>query len=242
MRYQSALSAAVALNVATAHTIFLQLEAGGTQYDISYGIRDPSYDGPITDVTTNDIACNGGPNPTTPSSDIIQVTAGSTVKATWRHTLTSTEANDPTYVIDPSHLGPVQAYMKKVDDALTDVGYGDGWFKVSEAGLNVATQDWATTDLIAAAGVQDIPIPECLEDGQYLLRPEILALHAAGGLNGAQFYMECAQIQVTGGSGAATPSTVALPGAYAQDDPGILINIYQTLTTYDIPGPTPFAC
>lgn len=36
--------------------------------------------------------------------------------------------------------GPVQAYMKKVDDALTDVGYGDGWFKVSEAGLNVASK------------------------------------------------------------------------------------------------------
>jgi cellulase len=30
--------------------------------------------------------------------------------------------------------------MKKVDDALTDVGYGDGWFKVSEAGLNVASK------------------------------------------------------------------------------------------------------
>lgn len=25
-------------------------------------------------------------------------------------------------------------------------------------------------------------------------------------------------------------------------DPGILINIYQTLTTYQIPGPTPFVC
>lgn len=32
------------------------------------------------------------------------------------------------------------AYMKKVTNALTDVGYGSGWFKVSEAGLtNVAS-------------------------------------------------------------------------------------------------------
>jgi len=31
------------------------------------------------------------------------------------------------------------AYMKKVGDATTDVGYGPGWFKISEAGLtNVA--------------------------------------------------------------------------------------------------------
>jgi hypothetical protein len=28
------------------------------------------------------------------------------------------------------------AYMKKVTDATTDVGYGDGWFKISEAGFN----------------------------------------------------------------------------------------------------------
>jgi hypothetical protein len=40
------------------------------------------------------------------------------------------------------------AYLKKVTDAQTDVGYGSGWFKIQEAGLNVATQDWATTDLV----------------------------------------------------------------------------------------------
>lgn len=28
------------------------------------------------------------------------------------------------------------AYLKKVDDAVTDVGYGPGWFKISEAGYN----------------------------------------------------------------------------------------------------------
>lgn len=59
---------------------------------------------PITLVNTNDIACNGGPNPTTPSSNIIEVTAGETVQATWRHVPGATPATDPTYVIDPSHL------------------------------------------------------------------------------------------------------------------------------------------
>jgi hypothetical protein len=32
------------------------------------------------------------------------------------------------------------AYMKKVTDSTTDVGYGSGWFKISEAGLNVASK------------------------------------------------------------------------------------------------------
>ncbi|CZR55830.1 related to endoglucanase B [Phialocephala subalpina] len=242
MKHPTILALASFLSGASAHTIFTQLQSGGTLNPVSYGIRDPSYDGPITDVTTNDLACNGGPNPTTASPYVIDVKAGDTVQATWRHTLTSTAANDAVYVIDPSHLGPVMAYMKKVSNATTDVGYGSGWFKISQAGLNVATQDWATTDLIANTGIQNIQIPSCIENGQYLLRAEVIALHAASSYPGAQLYMECAQINVSGGTGTGTPSTVSLPGAYSGTDPGILINIYQTLTTYQIPGPTPFVC
>ena len=111
------------LSTASAHTIFVQLESGGTRNPVSYGIRTPSYDGPITDVTSNDVACNGGPNPTSPSDKIITVTAGSTVTAVWRHTLQS-GADD---VMDASHKGPTLAYMKKVDNALTDTGIGSGW-------------------------------------------------------------------------------------------------------------------
>ncbi|GAW24399.1 hypothetical protein ANO14919_139830 [Xylariales sp. No.14919] len=123
MKYSSIVSAATAISVASAHTIFVQLESNSVTNPVSYGIRTPSYDGPITDVSTNDLACNGGPNPTTPSSKIIDVKAGSTVNAIWRHTLTS-GSND---VMDPSHLGPTLAYLKKVGDATKDVGYGGGW-------------------------------------------------------------------------------------------------------------------
>lgn len=238
MKLQYTLSTAAVISVASAHTIFVQVGAGGTTYPVSYALRDPSYDGPITDVTSEYIACNGGPNPTTASSDIVNVTAGSTVQAVWRHTLTS----DSTDVIDASHLGPVDAYMKKVDNALTDVGYGDGWFKVSEQGYDATTKDWAVTDLIANGGVQDIPIPACLEDGEYLLRAEIIALHAASQPSGAQFYMECAQISVSGGTGTGSPATVSLPGAISATDPGVLINIYATIDNYTVPGPAPFTC
>ncbi|KAG0645646.1 putative endo-beta-1 [Hyphodiscus hymeniophilus] len=241
MKFQTAFSQVAVLSVASAHSIFTYFEAEGTTYPASYGIRDPSYDGPINDVTTTPMACNGGPNPTTASPYVINVKAGDTINAIWRHTLTSTEENDSIYVIDPSHKGPTLAYLKKVDDALTDDGIGNGWFKIQAAGLtNVATQDWAIT--VANQGMQAITIPTCIANGQYLLRAELIALHAASAPLGAQFYMECAQINVTGGTGAATPSTVAFPGAYGQSDPGILINIYQTLTTYAIPGPTPFVC
>lgn len=136
-----------AASVASAHTIFVQLEADGTTHPVSHGIRTPSYDGPITDPSSNDVACNGGPNPTTPSDKIITVTAGSTVKAVWRHTLTS----GPADVMDASHKGPTIAYMKKVDNALTDTGIGGGWFKIQEDGYN--NGQWGTSTVITNGGL-----------------------------------------------------------------------------------------
>ncbi len=135
-----------AASAASAHTIFVQLNAGGTTYPISNAIRTPTYDGPITDVSSNDLACNGGPNPTTPSKAIITVTAGTTVKAIWRHTLTS-GADD---VMDASHKGPTLAYLKKVTDATTDSGIGGGWFKIQEDGYN--NGQWGTSTVITNGG------------------------------------------------------------------------------------------
>ena len=75
------------------------------------------YDGPITDVTSNDIICNGGPNPlTTPfPKDIINIPAGATVSAEWHHVLQPNGLNpsDNQDPIDPSHLGPTIAYLAK---------------------------------------------------------------------------------------------------------------------------------
>ena len=50
--------------------------------------------------------------------------------------------------------------------------------------------------------------------------------------------MECAQINVTGGSGSASPATYSIPGIYKANDPGLLINIYSMTpsSTYTIPG------
>lgn len=139
------------------------------------------------------------------------------------------------------------------------------WFKIYEDGLTPSTQAWAVDRLIANKGKVTFQIPSCIQPGQYLLRHEIIgerfrltsffyihlskshprkyadvmiffaALHAANSYPGAQFYMECAQLQITGG-GSAQPATVSFPGAYKGTDPGIKINIYQTLSNYTIPG------
>ena len=79
-------------------------------------------------------------------------------------------------------------------------------------------------DLIAANGFQDITIPKCIPNGQYLLRAELIALHAAGSSGQAQFYMECAQINVTGGTGGTPAPTVSLPGAYSVRNPNLRLD------------------
>lgn len=97
--------------------------------------------------------------------------------------------------------------------------------------------------MLGAASV-NIPIPKCLADGEYLLRAEHVGLHSAGSAGGAQFYISCAQISVSGGSGTYAPKNeVAFPGAFTATDPGILINIYYPIpTSYTPPGPAVESC
>ncbi|KAF5360683.1 hypothetical protein D9756_004867 [Leucocoprinus leucothites] len=230
------------LSVASAHTIFQELYVNGASQGHLTGIRAPDYDGPIMDVTSNDIICNGGINPyhQPVSQAVIDVPAGAQVTAEWHHTLNGADPSDSADPIDSSHKGPVLAYLAKVPDATQSDVTGLKWFKIYHDGYNSGT--WAVDKLISNKGKVSFAIPKCIESGQYLLRVELIALHAAGSYPGAQFYMECAQINITGGSGSASPATVSFPGAYKGSDPGITINIYSSLTGYTIPGPNVFSC
>ncbi|KAM0283390.1 hypothetical protein ACHAQH_002513 [Verticillium albo-atrum] len=226
--------------VASAHTIFTNLQVGSTVHGQGVGVRIPSYNGPIEDVTSNSMACNGAPNPTSPTSVIHTVQAGQDITALWRYML-STTGTGPADIMDSTHKGPTLAYLKKVSNAATDSGVGDGWFKIQEDGFNGGV--WGTEKVINGQGKHTIRIPECIAPGQYLLRAEMIALHGAGSYPGAQFYMECAQINVVGGTGTANPATVSFPGAYKGSDPGVTLSIYYPpVTNYVIPGPRPFTC
>lgn len=150
-----------------------------------------------------------------------------------------------TEAIGGAHYGPVIVYMAPVADATSATGADSAWFKVFEDtwaanGSSGSDDNWGTKDLNTCCGMMDVLIPEDLAPGDYLLRAEAIALHAAGSANGAQFYMTCYQLTVTG-SGTAVPDTVSIPGAYDASDAGILINIYQSMSTYEAPGPTVYA-
>ncbi|EJC98512.1 uncharacterized protein FOMMEDRAFT_187182 [Fomitiporia mediterranea MF3/22] len=235
-------AASSALSV-TAHSIFQEMYVNGVDQGHITGIRVPDYDGPITDVTSNDVICNGGINPYHQpiSQAIITVPAGATVTTEWHHTLDGADPSDPADPIDKSHKGPVMSYLAKIPNATQSDVTGLKWFKIYEDGLNPGDQSWGVDRMIANKGKVTFTIPDCIEEGQYLLRHELIALHAASSYPGAQLYMECAQLQITGG-GKSQPATVSFPGAYSGSDPGIKINIYQTLSSYTIPGPPVFSC
>ncbi|KAM5543457.1 hypothetical protein V8D89_002708 [Ganoderma adspersum] len=218
-----------------AHATFQELWVNGVDQGNSC-VRLPLSNSPVTSVTSTDIACNVNP---TSSQGICQVMPGDEVTVEMHQ-----QPNDRSCAneaIGGDHYGPVQLYMAKVEDATTAVGSSAAWFKVSEIGLPSSNPDyWGTEVLNDNCGHYTFTVPSDIAPGNYLIRAEVIALHVASSVGGAQFYMSCYQVNV-GGSGSASPATVNFPGAYSAEDPGILINIYQQLNTYNIPGPTPYA-
>ncbi|KAK6509630.1 hypothetical protein TWF481_004363 [Arthrobotrys musiformis] len=176
----------------------------------------------IDDVTSADIACNKGAKA---AKLVAPAPAGSEVTFFW------TEWPE-------SHKGPVITYLADCGgDCTTAVGSELNWFKIDEAGL-LADGTWAADAVIKNNNSYTLTLPKKIKNGQYLLRHEIIALHAAHEKNGAQFYPSCTNIEITGATGENTPDTVKIPGAYSAEDPGIFINIYYPkVESYVIPGP-----
>ena len=86
----------------------------------------------------------------------------------------------------------------------------------------------------------DITLPATLAPGNYVLRFEIISLHFAATLGNAEFYPACTQLQI-GGSQTGVPTAdelVTFPGAYKDDDPGILgTSQFDPHAQYIFPGP-----
>lgn len=126
-------------------------------------------------------------------------------------------------------------YMTKVASAATADG-STPWFKVAE--LDPAFSNGQITFPSQDRDAYTFTIPKSLPSGDYLLRAENIAIHAASNPGGAQFYISCAQITVTGGGSGTPGPTISLPGGYKATDPGLLINIYYPIpTSYKYPGP-----
>ncbi|KAJ3868267.1 glycosyl hydrolase family 61-domain-containing protein [Lentinula novae-zelandiae] len=233
--YYSLIAAACFVASASAHATFQDLWINGVDAGSSC-VRLPLSNNPVTDVTSDDLTCNVTP---TPSSGVCPVMPGDQVTVEMHQQ--PADRSCATQAIGGDHYGPINIYLAPVDDATTADGPSASWFKISEIGLPSDNPDyWGTEVLNDNCGHYTFTIPSDIKPGNYLLRAEVIALHVASSVGGAQFYMSCYQINI-GGTGTVSPSGVSIPGAYSATDPGILINIYQQLDTYEIPGPSPYA-
>ncbi|CAI7648187.1 unnamed protein product [Penicillium pancosmium] len=139
-----------------------------------------------------------------------------------------------------SHHGPVITYLANCDGDCTTVDKTSlKFFKIDEAGLiddSNVPGTWASDNLISNNNSYTVTIPSSIAAGNYVLRHEIIALHSAGDTNGAQNYPQCINLKVTGG-GSDSPAGTLGTALYKNTDPGIKVNIYQSLSSYEIPGP-----
>ncbi|KAJ5975908.1 hypothetical protein N7481_009615 [Penicillium waksmanii] len=139
-----------------------------------------------------------------------------------------------------SHHGPVITYLANCDGDCTTVDKTSlKFFKIDEAGLiddSSVPGTWASDNLISNNNSYTVTIPSSIASGNYVLRHEIIALHSAGDTNGAQNYPQCINLKVTGG-GSDSPAGTLGTALYKNTDAGIKVNIYQSLSSYDIPGP-----
>ncbi|KAF3937115.1 Endoglucanase-4 [Dactylella cylindrospora] len=248
MKFQvQALLAAGLAATAQAHAIFQKISINGAEQGQLVGFRAPTSNSPIMDVNSNDIICQV---PGSTSSSVVNVPAGAKLGTYWGHVIGGEQyPGDVDNPIAASHKGPIAIYLAKVDNAATTSSTGLKWFKVAHEGFNTATKKWAVDTMIDAKGWWYFTLPSCLAPGNYLLRAELIALHSAYDTLGAQFYISCVQINITGGGSYNGGSTVLFPGAYPQDDPGIKISIYGSTgqpdnngRVYAIPGPAPMSC
>jgi len=142
----------------------------------------------------------------------------------------------------PHDTGPMMTYMALCGNTTCDKfdAIGAKWFKINEDGRIPGDKDgkWMQS-ILFNGGKANATIPSSISPGDYLVRHEIIALHNAVNPGGAEFYPSCTQIRIGNNSNPVVQpnQTVALPGAYSDTDPGILVNAYDSGAAYIFPGP-----
>ncbi|KAJ4362373.1 hypothetical protein N0V83_010466 [Neocucurbitaria cava] len=192
---------------------------------------------PLQNVNSTDMRCNAGAASGVPlNTSTYTVAAGDTLGFTLKDTF--------------GHPGPQQVYISRAPGTGGAVEYdGSGeWARIYSltSAMNASKElydggviEWATHK----ARTFNFRLPAELQAGEYLVRAEGLALHAAHKPNCAQFYVACAQIRVVSsaatreGGGVPGPN-IRFPGGYQWDSEGVLIpEFWSRLADYTAPGP-----
>ncbi|KAH0285605.1 putative endoglucanase, partial [Aureobasidium sp. EXF-3399] len=243
MSFKIAAAAALATLASTvsAHGHLQSIGASGTVYagfnnSILYSNTKPDLiawsdtvkdNGYVSDYTSPDMICHAGAGNAALAAP---VNGGDTVTFNWDTWPTS-------------HHGPVITYLAKCDGDCADADKASlKWFKIDAVGIvsgDSNTGTWASDKLIANQFKWDVKIPDSIASGNYVARHEIIALHSANNVGGAQNYPQCINLEVKS-SGSDVPEGVVGTELYTAQDKGIFVNIYYPgfqADEYDMPGP-----
>ncbi|KAI0399315.1 lytic polysaccharide monooxygenase [Xylaria palmicola] len=241
--------AASLLTVAEAHTLFTTLyindvkqgQGDGTCVRQSTDLQHSNS--PVRDLSSDDMACGVGG--TIPVNFTCPAPAGATL--TFEYRVSPNKAGQG--FIDDSHKGPVAVYAKRLSNPTADAT-GPGWFKLWGSGYDMEADKWATEKIIDTNGLISIQIPTALPAGNYLFRPEVVAMHNVTPEVEPQFYIGCAQVfiesSVAGDLSIPSEKSVSIPGYLQADDPSVTYNIYtdeeyaDPKKPYPMMGPEPF--
>jgi len=191
-------------------------------------IRQITTIDPVKSLTGSTMSC-GQNSPTAGAPMTVPAAAGSMMTIAW----TDGTAHWP------HNTGPLMNYMAACtnNDCSTFDGTKGKWFKVQQDGRE-SNGDWLQVEFYNGKTV-NATIPANIKPGLYLWRHEIIALHLAQSIGGAEFYPACIQLNVTG-SGNAVPKSsdlLSFPGAYSATDPGIYVpDVYDPGSSYTFPA------
>jgi cellulase len=176
---------------------------------------------------TADVICHKNASPEGSSDSMAKVAAGGTVEFHWT-------------AWPESHVGPVLTYVAPYTGDIASVKKETlKWTKIQADGY--ADGQWAAIKMIKQNNTWPVTVPAALPAGKYVFRHEIIALHSAGTVNGAQSYPQCLNIEVTNSGTAGTlPEGVVGTKIYTADEDGIVFNAYASTIKYNIPGPALF--
>ncbi|KAF2865003.1 endoglucanase IV precursor [Massariosphaeria phaeospora] len=140
-----------------------------------------------------------------------------------------------------SHKGPIIDYIAPCpgNDCTTASATSLLFTKFAEGAWKSGSDpgNWVTDDFVKNNISWTTTIPSDLAPGNYVVRHEIIALHAAGQTNGAQSYPQCINFKVEGEGKTVLSGGVKATAFYKAADPGILFNLYSKFSGYTIPGP-----
>ncbi|KAL2881236.1 hypothetical protein SGCOL_003527 [Colletotrichum sp. CLE4] len=248
-------AALILASVVSAHYVFPSVTYNGkttNDWEVVRKTTNFQSNGPVTDVTSSQMTCYQLA-PGNEGATVLDVTAGSTIGYNAKASI--------------SHPGPINFYMAKAPSGTSITnwdGSGKNWFKIYSDGPTVTSSGltWPTNGSVSlpttlfedrrsnvtailyqGKATVNVQVPKCIENGDYFLRVEHIALHSASSVGGAQLYISCAQLRVTGGTGTYKPTLMSFPGAYSPNDPGLVVNIYYPVpTNYKAPGGDALTC